>query len=109
MTFFVVQLARAKRNGTNEYDVVANRYVTEFRKKWIDAGKTSDLLLGSSDIQSLADLSNSFSVSSHMRVIPLDRNIILFILIFIALPFLPLILTVIPLDKILNQIVGIVF
>ena len=110
MIFFVIKLARVKRNGTNEFDVVANRYVTDFRKKWIDEASQHDAqLLGTPDIQSLADLSNSFNVSAQMRVIPFAKSTILFILIFTLLPFLPLIFTVIPLEQILKQVVSIVF
>lgn len=110
MTFFILQLLRAKRNGTNEYDVVANQYVTEFRKKWINSeSQHKDQFLGSSDIQSLADLSNSFNVSAQMHVLPFGKNAILFLFVFTALPFFPLIFTAIPFNKILMQMLGIVF
>lgn len=110
MLFFITKLTRVKRNGTNEYDIVANHYVSEFRQKWILAEPSShEKLLGSPDIQSLADLTNSFMVSAQMRIIPLSKNTIFFILFFSALPFLPLLLTVIPLDKIINQVMGILF
>lgn len=110
MVFFTLPLARAKRQGTNEYDVVANRYVTEFRKKWIEKDDyAGNKLLGSSDIQSLADLANSFTVSEQMRIIPISRSTIFFILIFTALPFLPLLFTTISFESILYQIVSIVF
>lgn len=110
MIFFVIQLAKTKRDGTNEYDIVANQYVTEFHQKWIHPGSKSDKgLLGTSDIQSLADLSNSFSVSAHMRVFPFGKNIVLFIVCVTALPFIPLIFTIIPLDKMIGQMVKIIF
>jgi len=110
MTFFIRQLTRAKRDGTNEYDVVANQYVTDFRRKWIDTqSNPEETLLGTPDIQSLSDLSNSFAVSAGMRIFPLNKNAIFFILLFTALPFFPLIFTVIPLEKILSQVITIVF
>lgn len=105
--FFVLPLARAKRNGTNAYSVVANRYVTEFRKKWIEDSGSN--ILGTSDIQSLADLSNSFSISSNMQIIPLGKNTIFFVLIFTALPFFPLIFTVISFNKFFGQIINMMF
>ncbi len=111
MLFFALQLARAKRKGTNAYGVVANRYVTEFRKKWIGDSESQgrEKWLGSSDIQSLADLSNSFNVSATMRSVPVGKNTIFFVLIFTALPFFPLLFTVIPLTNIFNQIITVMF
>lgn len=109
MTFFMKQLTYTKRNGTIEYDVVANRYVTAFRKKWIDANANDEKLLGAADFQSLADLANSFNVSSHMRIMPVSKNIIVLLVIFTALPFVPLVLTVISLEKVFTQIIGILF
>lgn len=106
--FFMSQLAQTKRNGTNEYDVFANQYVTAFKNKWL-IQKTDDQLLGSPDIQSLADLSNSYNVSAQMNLIPLERRTAVFILLFTSLPFLPLILTIIPFEKILTQVIGIIF
>jgi hypothetical protein len=110
MMFFILSLLKTKRNGTLEYDVVANRYVNDFREKWIDTKpKNSEALLGTPDIQSLADLSNSFGVSAQMRVIPFSKNSVLTIVILTALPLLPLVLTVIPLEKIISQTIGIIF
>lgn len=110
MTFFMRQLLRIKRDGTNDYNILANRYVTEFRNKWIDfKSQNKNELLGTADIQSLADLSNSFNVSVQMYALPLGKNTIWFLIIFTVLPFIPLIFTEIPLDKILSQIIGIVF
>jgi hypothetical protein len=110
LTFFLSKMIKEKRNGTMDYDVVANRYVTDFRKKWISPlSKNSTELLGTSDIQSLADLSNSFQVSTQMRLTPFGRNSVIAIMIITAIPLLPLVLTMIPLEKILSQIVGIIF
>lgn len=109
LTFFLSQMIKEKRNGTMDYDVVANRYVSDFRKKWISPlSKSSAELLGSSDIQSLADLTNSFQVSLQMRVMPFGRKSVLAIVIITVIPLLPLVLTMIPLDQVLSQIVGII-
>src|SRR5262249_10142960 len=58
---FAPRLAQAKRKGNREYGTLAERYVREFDAKWVRGGVAPDeALVGSADIQSLADLNNSF-------------------------------------------------
>ena len=60
---FAPQLAQAKRTGLREYGTLAERYVREFDAKWLRGGAPAgEPLVGSADIQSLADLGNSFEV-----------------------------------------------
>ena len=68
MLVFGPQLAAAKRAGLREYGMLAQRYVREFDGKWLRGGAPADEpLIGSADIQSLADLGNSFEVVKGMR------------------------------------------
>ena len=49
--------------GLREYGTLAQRYVREFDDKWLRGGAPADEpLVGTADIQSLADLGNSFEV-----------------------------------------------
>lgn len=110
LLFFIFQMVKEKRLGTLRYDVVANRYVNDFRQKWITpASKNSTSLLGTSDIQSLADLFNSFEVSNKMRIAPFNRSNLEILVVLTALPLLPLIFTLIPIEKMISQIFGIIF
>jgi hypothetical protein len=110
LMFFFIPLVEAKRNGTRAYDVVANHYVNSFRKKWLDCeAENKEKLLGTSDIQSLADLSNSFGISANMRIIPFGRESIIAIVIMTALPLLPLLFTIMPFDKIISQAISVIF
>ena len=60
---FAPQLAQAKRQGLREYGTLAERYVREFDAKWLRGGAPADEpLVGSADLQSLADLGNSYEV-----------------------------------------------
>ena len=68
---FMRQLEAAKRAGLREYGALAQRYMREFDRKWLRGGAPPDEpLLGSADIQSLADMGNSFDVVKEMRWIP---------------------------------------
>jgi hypothetical protein len=108
--FFVTQMATAKRAGLREYGLVASRYVADFRRKWIDGRSTKDEpLIGTADIQSLADLSNSFEVVREMRVVPLERATVLWLAVLTVLPLLPLMFTMIPLEELIKRAVAAFF
>jgi hypothetical protein len=75
---FAPQLAQAKRTGNREYGTLAERYVREFDAKWLRGGGPADEpLVGSGDIQSLADLANSFEVVRGMQIAPITRDAVL--------------------------------
>jgi hypothetical protein len=68
---FAPLLARAKRQGLRQYGQLASRYVLEFEEKWVRGGESAgDALLGSADVQSLADLGNSLTFVQEMRLAP---------------------------------------
>jgi hypothetical protein len=63
-----------------QYGILASRYVDDFRRKWIqEHGAEDDALLGTSDIQSLADLGNAYDVASEMRLLPLNKQTVIFL------------------------------
>ena len=65
---FTPHLARIKRIGLLEYGGFAQRYVREFDQKWLRGEAPADEpLVGSGDIQSLADLGNSFEIVKGMK------------------------------------------
>jgi len=108
LMFFVFHQAQAKRTGLREFGVLASRYAAEFRQKWLRAGHTGDEpLLGSADLQSLADLGNSYTVVREMRLLPFGKEVVIRLLIILALPLLPLTLTMIPLEEALERLMSI--
>jgi hypothetical protein len=108
LTVFSGQLARAKRNGLREYGKLASRYVQEFDEKWVRGGApgTEDLL-GSGDIQSLADLGNSIATLRGMRPIPFGLNAVITLVAAMAAPLLPLLLTVFSAEELLLKVIKI--
>lgn len=110
LTMFTPQLARAKRKGLADYGLLANRYVEGFEQKWV-RGDTADAdeLLGSGDIQSLADLGNSYAAVKEMRPVPFDLQDIGRLAAVTAVPLLPLGLTVFSLEELVMRIVKILF
>ena len=110
LLLFSPQLAQAKRTGNREYGALAARYVREFDAKWVRGGAaTNEQLVGSGDIQSLADLANSFEVVRSMQFAPITKDAFLRLVVATLLPVAPLILTMMPLEELLNKLVGIIF
>jgi len=107
---FSPQLARAKRQGLTEYGLLAERYVREFDGKWLRGPEPKgEPLLGSADIQSLADMGNSFTVVRTMRLAPITRNAVLPLAACVLVPLAPLLLTVMPVEELTRKFLGLVF
>jgi len=104
---FAPTLLALKRQGRREYGALAARYTREFHEKWIGGGAPADeALVGSGDIQSLADLANSYEVVKGMRAVPFGRDTIIQVAVPAVAPLLPLVLTVVPADEILRKLLG---
>jgi len=107
---FSPQLAQAKRKGLSEYGTLAERYVREFDVKWLRDGAPADEpLVGSGDIQSLADLGNSYEVVRGMRLAPITRDAVVQLAAAVLIPIVPLALTMMPLEELLKVLFGLVF
>lgn len=107
---FAPQLAQAKRTGLREYGTLAQRYVREFDDKWLRGGAPNDEpLVGSGDIQSLADLGNSYEVVRTMNAAPVSKDAILRLAAAVLVPIVPLALTMMPLEELLKKLLGILF
>jgi hypothetical protein len=107
---FTSQLAQAKRTGLREYGTLAERYVREFDTKWLRGGAPADeVFVGSGDIQSLADLGNSYEVVRTMRLVPITREMIIRLAAVTLAPIVPLALTMMPLEELLKRLLGILF
>ena len=107
---FAPQLAKAKRKGLREYGTLAESYVREFDNKWLRGGAPVDEpLVGSGDIQSLADLGNSFEVVRSMHIIPVTKETVFHLVIATIVPIIPLALTMMPLEELLKTLAGVVF
>lgn len=107
---FSPQLAQAKRTGLREYGTLAERYVREFDAKWLRRDALGrEPLVGSADIQSLADLDGSYEVLRSMRMVPVNRDAIVQLATAMLLPIVPLALTMMPLEDLVKQLFGILF
>jgi hypothetical protein len=107
---FTPKMAAAKRRGLAEYGLLAQRYVQNFQNTWI-VGEIApgQELLGSADIQSLADLGNSYGMVRDMRVVPFGLDDITRLAAVTAAPFIPLLLTVWSPEELIMRVIKVVF
>jgi len=110
LVMFTPKLGSAKRKGLADYGLLAQRYVEDFEQKWVLRDPVpSEELLGAADIQSLADLGNSYAVVSEMRSVPFGLQDITRMVAVTAAPFLPLLLTVFSPEELIMRIIKVVF
>jgi hypothetical protein len=89
---FAAKLKAARLKGARDFGSFAARYVKEFDRKWLGDPIAQEPLLGTPDLQSLADLANSVRIVRDMRIVPVSRSLLTTYVMGVVLPFLPLLL-----------------
>ena len=110
LVMFTPKLAAAMRAGSREYGMLASRFVFSFEEKWMQQTEheTSELL-SNDDIRSLSELSNVYTNVRQMRVVPFWTNDIIRLAVSVAVPLLPLALTILSPAELLKFLVKMVF
>jgi hypothetical protein len=103
LLFFVRPLWRARFKALRDYDELALDYTRMFEARWIERSDRSELL-GTADIQSLADLANSYDVVRGMRILPVGTRAALLIAAAVIVPIVPVALMQIPIGELLHKI-----
>ena len=104
---FSAQLAEATRQGERDYGPLAARYAREFDLKWVHTDQPPhEPLLGSPDIQSLADMGNAYNIVSRMRVMPITKQAVIQLAGATLAPIAPLALTMMPIGEVAKLLFG---
>jgi len=99
------KLIKVRKKGLLEYGALEATYGQEFAAKWIKGKhQPGETPLGSDDIQSLADMGNSFVFVRDMRVIPVDKRTFLVLAVAAALPLIPMLIFVTPTDQLIRTL-----
>jgi hypothetical protein len=110
LLMFTPKMAQARRKGLADYGLLAQRYVEGFESKWVrDDPSTSTELLGAADIQSLADLGNSYALVRDMRPVPFGLDDITRLAAATAAPLVPLLLTILSPEELLMRLAKVLF
>jgi hypothetical protein len=104
---FTPRLWACRVRGLSDYMEFAASYVSGFDRKWLGSGTApEEPLLGTPDLQSLADLSNSMNIVRNMRVVPINLALLRDFAIVALLPLLPLLLLKYPVAELAQKFVA---
>jgi hypothetical protein len=102
---FSARLARCRFRALLDFGALAWRHDRAFDEKWIrDPSAIRENLLGSPDIGSLSHVATTFEHVTRMRIVPLDKQAVLVMLLAVLVPLLPFVATTIPLAEILKDL-----
>jgi hypothetical protein len=106
---FSTKLFCCKRRGAFEYGILGETYTDLFERQWINTPERTDVpLLGTADIQSMADLANTFNIVHGMRMSPFDKYDVLALITPAVVPFLPLLLLEYPVDELARRVLNLI-
>jgi hypothetical protein len=109
LLMFTPRMARTRMKGLAVYGLFAQRYVENFDRKWVRSEFPPEELLGTGDIQSLADLGNSYQIVCEMGVVPFGLRDVSRLALATAVPLFPLLLTIFSFEELVVRIIKIVF
>jgi hypothetical protein len=110
LVVFAPQLERAKRRDRAAYGAIASEYVRQFDEKWLRRSpEHMRTLLGSPDIQSLADLGTSHQVVVATRLVPFGKAEVIALVVAAITPLLPLTLTMFSADELAGRLFKLFF
>ena len=109
LLMFTPRMARTRGKGLADYGLLAQRYVERFDQKWVGGSPPPAELLGTGDIQSLADLENSYQVIREMNIVPFGLQDISRLAIATAAPLSPLLLTIFSFEELMIRVLRVVF
>lgn len=103
---FTPLLSRFRRQALLKYGVFAGGHNRRFEEKWLHEHRHREDALGTPDISSLSDMGAVYAQVRSMRSIPAGRETFLPLFIAIGLPWFAILLTQVPLVKIMQMLVG---
>ncbi len=91
--------------GWRRYMELSSRYVEAFDRKWVKGeNPAAEPLIGTPDMQSLADLNNSVTVVREMRWVPMGRRLLMSLAAAVIVPLLPLLLLKYPITELAEKL-----
>ena len=107
LIFFVPKLARLLRQGILQYGTLGQIHSVDFHKKWILNRKGhEDEFLTAPEISALTDYASSYEHVEKLQPFPLDRSGMVVLVLAIAIPLLPTVLTEVPLVTVVKGLLS---
>jgi hypothetical protein len=109
LTLLAPKLMRTRHAGLLEFGRLGNQYTEAFDRKWMHPKEPpSEPLLGTGDIQSLADLGNSYAIVQDMRIAPITKRLVIQLTAQAGVPLVPIIVHSTPMGELVKVIVKMV-
>jgi hypothetical protein len=109
LALLIPKLKKVRKEGLLEYGRFANTYTKSFDRKWVHSdAKPAEGVLGTPDLQSLADLGNSFAFIENMRWAPISRKLVQQLAGWTAIPLIPIIVLGTPLPELLHEVMKLI-
>jgi len=103
LLMFTPRLVEAKEKSMRDYGALAVAHHHMFDRKWVQGDNPGgDPVLGTPEISSLADLGGAYDILARMRAVPFDPADAVVLLLAALVPMTPLLLTIMPLDRLLE-------
>ena len=107
---FISPMLHVRYKDRREYSRLAGEYVRSFSAKWLKrASPEQQDLLGTADIQALADMGAAYKVIEQMKIMPFGMPNIIAVLAATYVLVAPLLLTVIPAGELILKIAKLFF
>jgi hypothetical protein len=109
LALWIPKLKKVRKDGLLEYGRFAKTYTESFDGKWVHcAARPSEPMLGTPDLQSLADLGNSFSFIEKMRKAPISRKLVQQLAGWTAIPLVPIIILGTPTPQLVHEVMKLI-
>ncbi len=106
LLLFAFKLWNCRVAGLSGYMELAAHFVNGFERKWLGADESRHQhLMGVSDLQTLASLSDSVNIVRTMRWVPMSVPLVVTLAIPALVPLVPLLLLKYPVAKLLETVV----
>jgi len=98
-----------RNDGLLEYARLAKTYTESFDRKWVHCDtRPAEPMLGSADLQSLADLGNSFGFIENMRAAPITRKLVQQLAEWTAIPLVPIVILGTPTAELVQEVIKLI-
>ena len=105
LVFLSPRLVEARRSGLIRYSNAGRRLAESFDSKWATESDFQNRdMLGSRDPSTLADYERSFDVVQEMRIIPINKQLVIQVAVEAAAPLAVLWLLATPVDQIIAKL-----
>lgn len=107
LVVFAPVLIAANLKATREFGALANGVARSFEARWMqDKTRQRSELLDVGEVSAMADLDATVAVVREMHFVPVTRGGLLWVGVAVLAPLLPLLLTMMPADELIQRLVG---